>query len=120
MIKYSGVRRHRVLKFSSNAKGKMKVRVCGGRQGGEFPGGLVVRIPGIHCCGPGSVPAWTTKILQAKKRKKERKRKKHIYVKIRQICQDINSGCGTSLVVHWVRLCAPSAGGPGFYPWSGN
>ena len=21
-----------------------------------FPGGLVVRIPGFHCCGPGSIP----------------------------------------------------------------
>ena len=23
---------------------------------GEFPGGLVVRIPGFHCGGPGSTP----------------------------------------------------------------
>ena len=27
---------------------------------------------------------------------------------------------GTSLVVQWVRLCTPNAGGPGFDPWSGN
>ena len=25
---------------------------------------------------------------------------------------------GTSLVVQWVRLHAPKAGGPGFDPWS--
>ena len=27
---------------------------------------------------------------------------------------------GTSLVVQWLRLHAPDAGGPGFDPWSGN
>ena len=27
---------------------------------------------------------------------------------------------GTSLTVQWLRLHAPNAGGPGFYPWSGN
>ena len=26
------------------------------KRGGEFPGGLVVRIPGFHCRGPGSIP----------------------------------------------------------------
>ena len=31
----------------------------------EFPGGLVVRIPGFHCHGPGSLPVWETEILQA-------------------------------------------------------
>ena len=31
----------------------------------EFPGGLVVRIPGFHCHGPGSVPGWGTEIPQA-------------------------------------------------------
>ena len=31
----------------------------------EFPGGLVVRIPGFHCCGLGSIPGWGTEILQA-------------------------------------------------------
>ena len=44
----------------------------------EFPGGRVVRIPGIHCQGPGSVPGWGTEILQAvqhswKKKKKKKK-----------------------------------------------
>ena len=30
-------------------------------------------------------------------------------------------GClGTSLVVQWLRLHIPNAGGPGFNPWSGN
>ena len=27
---------------------------------------------------------------------------------------------GTSLVVQWLRLCAPSARGTQFDPWSGN
>ena len=27
---------------------------------------------------------------------------------------------GTSLVVQWLRLQAPNAGGPGFSPWSTN
>ena len=31
----------------------------------EFPSGLVVRILGFHCCGPGSIPGRGTKILQA-------------------------------------------------------
>ena len=31
----------------------------------EFPGGLVVRIPGFHCCGQGSIPGKGTVILQA-------------------------------------------------------
>ena len=26
----------------------------------------------------------------------------------------------TSLVVQWLRLRVPKAGGPGFVPWSGN
>ena len=30
------------------------------RVGREFPGGLVVRIPGFHCRGPGSVPGQGT------------------------------------------------------------
>ena len=28
----------------------------------EFPGGLVVRIPGFHSCGPCSIPGWRTEI----------------------------------------------------------
>ena len=49
---------------------------------GEFPGGLVVRIQGFHCCGPGSIPGQETKIPQVaafgkkKKKKKERKERK--------------------------------------------
>ena len=40
-----------------------------------FPGGLVVRILGFHCCGPGSIPGRGTEILQshvAKKNKTKR------------------------------------------------
>ena len=48
----------------------------------EFPGGLEVRIPGFHCCGPGSIPAQGTEILQLaqhgpKKKKFARKRKRN-------------------------------------------
>ena len=46
---------------------------------GEFPGGRVVRIPGFHCLGSGSVPGQGTEIPQAvqhSKKKKERKREK--------------------------------------------
>ena len=32
---------------------------------GEFPGGLVVRIPGFHCRGPGSILGQRTEIPQA-------------------------------------------------------
>ena len=35
---------------------------------GEFPGGLVVRIPGFHCHGPGSLPGQGTEIPQAVQR----------------------------------------------------
>ena len=30
----------------------------------EFPGGLVVRIPGFHCHGLSSVPGWGSEIPQ--------------------------------------------------------
>ena len=32
---------------------------------GTDPDGLVVRIPGFHCCGPGSIPGQGTESLQA-------------------------------------------------------
>ena len=47
-------------------------------QWGEFPGGLVVRIPGFHCCGPGSIPGWETEIAQAAQPKEKRKKRKEI------------------------------------------
>ena len=42
--------------------------------------GLVVRIPGFHCRGPGSVPGWGTEILQAAQPKKKKKKKFHILI----------------------------------------
>ena len=30
-----------------------------------IPGGLLFRILGFHCCGPGSIPGPETEILQA-------------------------------------------------------
>ena len=41
----------------------------------EFPGGLVVRIPGFHCHAQGSVPAWGTEMPQAVWQKKKKKKK---------------------------------------------
>ena len=43
----------------------------------EFPGGLVVRILGFNCCGPGSIPCLETEVLQGawhsqKKKKKDK------------------------------------------------
>ena len=32
----------------------------------------------------------------------------------------INAFLGTSLVVQWLRLCAPNAGGPGLIPGQGT
>ena len=40
----------------------------------EFPGGLVVRIPGFHCGGPGSIPGQGTEILQATRHGQKKKR----------------------------------------------
>ena len=31
----------------------------------DFPGRLVVRIWGFHCCGLGLIPSWETKISPA-------------------------------------------------------
>ena len=41
---------------------------------GEFYGGLVVRIPGCHYSGPGSIPDWGTEILQAAQRSQNKNR----------------------------------------------
>ena len=42
---------------------------------GEFPGGLVVRILGFHCWGPGSTFSRGTEIPQAVQRDKKKKKK---------------------------------------------
>ena len=42
----------------------------------DFPGGLVVRIPCFHCCGPPSVPGWGTEIPQDVQSCQKKKRKK--------------------------------------------
>ena len=42
----------------------------------EFPGGLVVKILGFYCCGPGSIPGRRTKIpLQAAQCGQKKKKK---------------------------------------------
>ena len=56
----------------------------------EFPGGLVVRILGFHCCSLGSVPGERTKILQAM-RHRQKQTNTRIYIskleKLHCVCQ---------------------------------
>ena len=42
----------------------------------EFPGGLVVRILGFNCCGPGSIPCLETEVLQGAWHSQKKKKKK--------------------------------------------
>lgn len=44
--------------------------------GSSLVGGLVVRIPGFHCRGLGSIPYHGTEILQAVHHGKKKKKKK--------------------------------------------
>ena len=39
----------------------------------------MVRIPGFHCCGLGSVPGWGTEILQAVQCGQKKKKKKKVF-----------------------------------------
>ena len=51
-----------------SVKGTRFIRVCEGTslaESGEIPGGLVVRILGFHCHGPGSISGRGTEIPQA-------------------------------------------------------
>ena len=41
----------------------------------EFPGGLVVRILGFHCLGPGFIPGQGNEILQAMWHNQKKKKK---------------------------------------------
>ena len=43
----------------------------------EFPGGLVFRIPGCHCRGPGSIPGPVTEIPQAARRGQKKKKERN-------------------------------------------
>lgn len=53
------------------------IALCLKEQCQAFPDGLVVRMPGVHCRGPGSIPGWGTEIHQAPQRgQKFKKRKK--------------------------------------------
>ena len=65
----------------------------------------MVRIPGFHCHGSGSIPGWGTEILQAAQ---------HGQNKNKQNC------FRTSLAVQWLRLCASSAGDMGLIPGQGT
>ena len=42
----------------------------------EFPGGPVVRTLHFHCCGPGLIPGWGTKIPQATQHGQKKKKEK--------------------------------------------
>jgi len=44
--------------------------------GTDFPGGLVISIPGFHCRGLGSIPGGGTEILQAAQSGQEKKKRK--------------------------------------------
>ena len=48
------------------------------RNGGEFPGGPVIRTQHFHCRGPGLIPGWGTKIPQAVRRGQIKKKKKEM------------------------------------------
>ena len=54
----AGVHQHQRDKWSEQQKNYL----------GEFPCGLVVRIPGFHCCDAGSIPGGGTEIQQKKKK----------------------------------------------------
>ena len=63
----------------------------------EFPGGLVVRILGFHCCSLGSVPGERTEILQAMWHS-QKQTNKRIYIskleKLHCMCQKgVSSAC---------------------------
>ena len=45
------------------------------RNNREFPGGLVVRILGFHCCDPGSGPGRGTEVPQAVQHDRKKKKK---------------------------------------------
>ena len=57
----------------------------------EFPGGLVVRIPGSHCCGPDSIPGRVTKILQAVRHAKKKKNQIYILNMRSLLCVNLGS-----------------------------
>ena len=44
------------------------------RRSWEFPGGLVVRIPGSHCRGPDSIPGQGTEIPRASRHSKKKEK----------------------------------------------
>ena len=59
----------------SGPGGLLGIRVALKLPDGEFPGGLVVRIPGFACQGPGSIPGRGTEIPQAAWRGQKKKEK---------------------------------------------
>ena len=59
---------------------------------GEFPGGLVVRVLGFHCHGPGSIiPGGVTEILQAMWHgRKKNSLRKGWGMRVPSLCTDFN------------------------------
>ena len=88
----------------------------------EFPGGPVVRTQHFHCYGPGSIPGWETKILQAARHGQKNKKTKNNgvqpampWMKLTNIMlaersQTQNSTYWASLVAQWLRVCLPVQG----------
>ena len=69
----------------------------------EFPGGIVVRITGFHCHGPGSISGWGTEILQAAWHSPKKKKG-----------WDFPGGHPV------VKILCSEFRGPGFNPWLEN
>ena len=103
---------------------------------GEFPGGLVVGIPGSHCHGPGSVPGQGTEIQQAMWHNQEIKSKctcvKRVYacalcrfspvwlcVALWTIACQASLSMGFSRQGYWSRLpCPPARGSSQTRDWT--
>ena len=72
----AGVHQHQRDKWSEQQKNYL----------GEFPCGLVVRIPGFHCCDAGSIPGGGTEIQQKKKKNYFQTRSQRESRRIRRKC----------------------------------
>ena len=74
----------------------------------ESPGGPVVRTWHFHCSGPGSIPGWGTKILQAtwwSQKKKNNNETTPIKVASTQKFQKSGEKVALSIVLGGTMLC---------------
>ena len=61
---------------------KMRIRI---QTFWDLPGGLVVRIPGFHHCGPGSIPGQGTENPVRHSVQQKKKKKKKDILKLREV-----------------------------------